>query len=76
MGQVTIYLDGDTEKRLKKSAKARGIPVSRWIAQLIQEKTATEWPQAVRESAGAWSNFPEQEQLRKQQGEDIPREPF
>jgi len=36
----------------------------------------TEWPQSVRESAGAWPDLPGREQLRQQQGEDIPREPF
>jgi predicted DNA-binding protein len=41
MGQVTIYLDDETEARLKASAKRKGVPVSRWIAELVREATAT-----------------------------------
>jgi len=39
MGQVTIYLDDENEKRLKAAAKAAGVPVSRWVASLVEEKT-------------------------------------
>ncbi len=59
MSQVTIYLDEDTEARLRAAAQAEGIPVSRWIARLVQERTRTEWPPQVRELAGAWTDFPE-----------------
>ena len=76
MGQVTIYLDDDSEARLKASAKARGIPVSRWVAELVREKTDTEWPEEVRKLAGAWADFPEVEELRSGQGKDVERESF
>jgi hypothetical protein len=33
-----------------------------------------DWPQAVRELAGSWQEFPQQEELRAGQGEDIPRQ--
>ena len=76
MGQVTIYLDDDAEVRLRRAAKANGVPVSRWVARLIREKTANEWPEEVKALAGAWADFPSGEDLRRQQGEDLPREPF
>jgi hypothetical protein len=76
MGQVTIYLDDDAEAQLRKAAKASGVPVSRWVARLIREKTANEWPEEVKALAGAWSDFPSGDDLRNQQGEDLPREPF
>jgi predicted transcriptional regulator len=76
MGQVTIYLDDETEKRLKQAAKTRGVAVSRWISELVREKTATDWPEAVRELAGAWPDFPDADTLRRAQGEDVRREPF
>jgi len=76
MGQVTIYFDDDTEARLKASAKMRGVPVSRWVAELVREKTSDEWPESIRQLAGAWTDFPETEQLRGAGGEDTPREPF
>jgi hypothetical protein len=76
MGQVTIYLDDETENRLKQAAKTRGVAVSRWISELVREKTATDWPEAVRELAGAWPDFPDADTLRRAQGEDVRREPF
>lgn len=74
MGQVTIYLDGESEKRMKQAAKAAGVPMSRWLAQLVQEKTRGEWPEAVRAAAGAWADFPSAEALRKSAGKDTKRE--
>ncbi len=37
MGQITIYLDDDTENKLKKVAKSNRLSVSKWIAGLIEE---------------------------------------
>ena len=76
MGQVTIYLDDETETRMKEAAKASGVAVSRWVSELVREKTATEWPEAVRQLAGAWPDFPDAETLRRTQGQDVAREPF
>ncbi|NEX16729.1 MAG: CopG family transcriptional regulator [Halochromatium sp.] len=76
MGQVTIYLDNETEARLKASAKNRGVPVSRWIAELVRERTATEWPEEVHQLAGAWPDLADVKVLRSGQGEDLPRESF
>jgi type VI protein secretion system component VasK len=75
MGQVTIYLDDESEKRLKSAAKAAGVPVSRWVAQIVREKTRTVWPESVRQLAGAWSDdFPELEDIRRNEGDDNTRE--
>lgn len=76
MGQITIYLDEESERRLKSAAAAAGMPVSRWVAQLVREKTRTEWPDEVRELAGAWADFPDAEELRRSAGTDLPREPL
>ncbi len=57
MAQVTLYLDEETAERLKKAAKQAGLSRSRWLAMLVREKTATEWPQAVRGLAGAWADL-------------------
>jgi len=73
MGQITIYLDDQSEKKLKSAATSEGIPVSRWIAQLVRDKTRTEWPESVRSLAGAWSDFPLRESLRND-ASDTPRE--
>lgn len=69
-------LDDETETRMKEAAKASGVAVSRWVAELVREKTATEWPEAIRQLAGAWPDFPDAETLRRGQGQDVAREPF
>ena len=75
MAQVTIYLDDDSDNRLKEAARAEGLSVSKWIARLIEEKTRGEWPSSVRGLAGAWSaDFPEAEALRGNAGADVGRE--
>lgn len=76
MPQVTIYLDEEHEKRLRNAAGDAGIPVSRWVASLIEEHTRTVWPAAVREAAGAWPDAPEVELVRGSTPEDLPREPL
>jgi len=38
MGQIIIYLDLETEKRLTSAIKSGEISKSRWIADLIKEK--------------------------------------
>jgi hypothetical protein len=75
MSQVTIYLDAKTEARMREAASAAGLSTSRWLAQLIQEKTSDQWPSAVREAAGTWADFPEPEALRSEVA-DLPRESF
>ncbi len=76
MGQITIYLDAETEKRLTRAIKNGGISRSRWIADLIKEKVATSWPENVAALAGAWSDMPTAEEIRKGFGKDVKREPL
>lgn len=76
MAQVTIYLDEETERRMKRAAAGAGVSRSQWVAEAIRERTATEWPEAVRRLAGAWEDFPEVEELREGLGEDARREPL
>lgn len=75
MGQVTIYLDNETENKLKKAAKSSQLSVSKWVAGVIKEKIMTEWPQDVVELAGSWKeDFPSIEEIRSNVGHDNPRE--
>jgi hypothetical protein len=76
MGQVTLYLDPETEMKLKSAAKAAGVSQSRWVAALIQQKTASEWPDSIARLAGAWKDLPTAEEMRAGVPEDIPRESF
>lgn len=51
-----------------------GVSKSKWIAELIREKTASTWPASVSELAGAWKDLPEAEEIRQALGQDICRE--
>jgi len=75
MGQVTIYLDNETENIMKKAAKSSHISVSKWITRIIKEKITTEWPQDVIKLAGSWKkDFPTLEEIRLSAGQDSRRE--
>ncbi|HFE66627.1 MAG TPA: CopG family transcriptional regulator [Chloroflexi bacterium] len=64
MSQVTIYLDKDTEERMRVFTKSLRISQSEWVAALIQEKLQNEWPESVASLAGAWADFPSAEEIR------------
>lgn len=74
MGQVTIYLDDTTAKRLRSAAAAGRTPVSAWIAGIIRERLSGQWPENIRSLAGTWKDLPDAEQIRRNTGKDIPRE--
>lgn len=63
MAKVTIYLDEETEVLMKRAAEEAGVSRSRWVAEVVREKTASTWPRAVRRLVGAWGDeFPEVEE--------------
>ena len=74
MGQVTIYLDDEIEKRMTADAKAMKLSKSKWIANVIREKLVDEWPANVRKLAGSWDDFPTLEDIRESEQRDITRE--
>jgi len=74
MGQLTIYLDSETAARLDAAAKAVGLSRSRWVAEVIREKTATEWPESVHRALGSWRDAPTADEIRAEMAEDVPRE--
>jgi hypothetical protein len=76
MGQVTIYLEEETEKKMIEAAKSSQLSKSKWIAKLIQEKVANEWPKSIVELAGSWPDFPTAEEIRSDTGKDSQRESF
>ena len=73
MGQVTIYLDDEIEKRMVKAAKSLHVSKSKWISRLIDAKLTTEWPVSVVELAGDWLDAPEAKSLISKLGRDIKR---
>ena len=76
MGQVTIYLDSETEKKMSTIVKKSGISKSKWISDLIKQKITTTWPENIVKLAGAWTDLPTAEDMRKNMAEDADREPI
>ena len=74
MAQVTLYLDEETAAKLKAAAKASGLSQSKWVTKMIRQKVADAWPPQVAALAGAWPDLPEAEELRRERGQDAPRE--
>jgi hypothetical protein len=73
MGQVTIYLDSETEAKARAAARAEGMPLSKWVAGCIRRRARGEWPEAVRALAGAWPDLPSAERIRKSEAKHIAR---
>jgi len=65
MGRITIYLDADTERTLLNIIDKSSILKSKWIAELIREKTSNTWPENIKKLAGAWKDLPTIEEIRK-----------
>jgi len=74
MGQVTIYLEDEIEQKMTEAAKSAHLSKSKWIARVIQEKIADEWPQSVVNLAGTWEDFPDIEEIRGNSANDAKRE--
>ena len=76
MGQVTIYLDKETEEKMNKIVKKSGLSKSKWIASLIRDKTTGTWPESIVQLAGRWKDLPGADEIRKDMGTDANREPL
>lgn len=74
MGQVTIYLDDNIERKMRSAAKSMHLSQSKWIAGLIEEKINDEWPASVKNLAGAWTDLPTLEEIRNTKKTDALRE--
>ncbi len=74
MGHITIYLEDEIETKVLSVAASLNISQSKWIANLIKEKVADEWPVSVRKLAGAWKDFPTLEDIRGFDSSDSFRE--
>ena len=73
MSQVTLYLDADTEKKMRRAARAAGVSRSAWVIDAIRRKLGEDWPESFMNLAGAWKDFPSAEELRKGVGRDARR---
>ena len=71
MGQVTIYLDYETEGKARAAARSEGVPLSKWVAKRIERRECGEWSDAARALAGAWPDLPSVRRIRKSIAGDI-----
>jgi hypothetical protein len=76
MGQITVYLDAKTEALVRKYVKNTGEPASKWIAEAIRRRVATEWPPEILKMLGSWKAdaCPDAHLLRDGYGLDARRE--
>ena len=74
MGQVTIYLDDETEQKMVETARDLKLSKSKWVGGIIREKLQSDWPQSVRAAAGSWADLPSLVSLRSDAGSDVERE--
>ena len=73
MGQITIYLDDDTEAKARAAAASKGVSLSKWVAEQIERGARADWPVFVRELEGAWADLPSARRLRKRQAKNVRR---
>jgi hypothetical protein len=74
MPQVTLYIDEETDRKMRRAARAAGVSRSRWVARAIRKNLASEWPDSFLALAGAWPDFPSAKEIRRQTGTDTRRE--
>ena len=76
MAHLTIYLTDDTERRVRRAAKAAKVSVSKWIADRVAKSVETSWPPEFLALAGSFPDFPDASELREVYGQDVARETF
>ena len=74
MAQVTLYMDEDTMARMRAAAEVAGVSMSAWLAQLVRERTRTEWPPEVKALAGVWRDVQDACAPGAGVAVDVPRE--
>ena len=76
MAQITIYLDDDTERLVRRHVKSSHESTSKWVAEAIRRRAVSEWPADILSLFGSWKDedFPDASELRKGYGADARRE--
>jgi hypothetical protein len=56
--QMLLEIDEITEAKINAAAKTAGLSTQQWLRQIIEEKTATGWPDSIKALAGTWQDTP------------------
>ena len=78
MGQLTIYLDDETEQLVRRHVEGSRMSASKWIAETVRNRVLSQWPDDVISLFGSWKkdDFPDAAELRAASGTDAKREEF
>jgi hypothetical protein len=76
MKQLLLEIDEITEAKINAAAKTAGLSTQQWLQKIIEEKTATTWPNSIKALAGIWQDAAFAEALRAAEGLEISREDF
>ncbi|MCQ8130709.1 hypothetical protein [Methylomonas rivi] len=58
MKQMLFEIDEITEAKINAAAKTAGLSTQQWLLQIIEEKTASGWPDSIKALAGTWWDTP------------------
>ncbi len=76
MSQVTIYINNRLEEKIKKIAQSMNVSISKFIVSAVEQQLKEEWPGSVKKLSGSWSDFPDLEEIRQTEVNDVKREAF
>lgn len=59
MAQLHFYVRDDIAESVRRKAAERGVPVSRYLAELVKHEVMRDWPEDYAESVfGGWQGGP------------------
>jgi len=74
MPQLHLYVSDELAERLREKAKARRLPLSRYLSEVVAREVAPSWPAGFFEDVlGGWQGEPLE---RTPQGEPQARDPW
>jgi hypothetical protein len=74
MSHLSIYLDRDTEKMVRKAADKNSLSMSKWIVRQLKKTAQEEWSEGFKKLAGSIHDMPSSDEIRKSLGRDVTRE--
>lgn len=54
MPQLHLYVSTELSEALRRKAKAQGISVSKYLAELVKREVGLDWPEHYEELLGGW----------------------